>query len=102
MRTAESGDRPLPNVVERGYERIHLMGIENPIDAPRIEIRVGRFVEADGFHAAVLRKVIHDFIEELNLICALASPGKECSERVLRSLPIHPDQPAHEEPEPAA
>ena len=82
------------------HERIDLPGAEQAVWAPRRQIRERGLVETRGFNDSMLRQVIHDEIDKLQLIGRQMFVGGEARHRLLRRAPIEAYERADEQSEP--
>jgi len=55
-------NRPVFHLFEDGEEFVYLGAFEDSLDSLVVDVGVGRFVEAGGFHHAVGGEVVYDFL----------------------------------------
>jgi hypothetical protein len=67
-------------------------GLNTPSGPCEFEIGERRLVELRRPHRAVLGQVVHDHIDEFNLIGARCAPGKR-PQSLLSCLPVHAQEP---------
>lgn len=56
------------------------------------DVRKGRFVEPGRFHNPVLSEVVHDEVDEFELVGSERLVYDESCQRFLGRTPIHPNQ----------
>src|SRR6266851_6394361 len=82
------GRAALLDSVEYADEIFDLGGREDAIDAARIEVGIGRFVEQGRFHGPVLNEVLDDHVHEFDLIGLERLARQEAGKRLLGRFPV--------------
>src|SRR6185437_11795213 len=91
---------PAPHLQKDREHLVHLCRWEHTLDAERVEVGVGRFVESSRLHYPVLRQVVDDEVNQVDLVGAQSTLREKAGERLLRGRSIQSDQRPDEKPQP--
>src|ERR1700681_4158181 len=91
---------PSAHLVKDRYHLCRVGSVEHAFDAHRIDVGERAFVKQSGFHRAALGQMVHDHVDEFDLIGGEGSAGHERIERPHGGFAVESNKRTNEQTKP--